>query len=109
MFIEVATYYQQTNWSQQTIEQTKVFQEVVLPEVSKLNHAIMNKKQGDQMQFSPEKRLEKKMDSYSCQLIVPVIDNVIKWCNQIINFTRNLFIRLKIFIMRQRKNRAEMG
>ena len=49
-----------TNWSQQTNEQTKINQEVVLPEVSKLNHAVMNKKQGDQMQFSLEKRLEKR-------------------------------------------------
>ena len=38
----------------------KVIQEVVSPEVSKLNHAVMNKKQGDQMQFSLEKRLEKR-------------------------------------------------
>ena len=49
-----------TNWSQQTNEQTKINQEVVLPEVSKLNHAVMNKKQGDQMQFPLEKRLEKR-------------------------------------------------
>ena len=49
-----------TNWSQQTNEQTKINQEVVLPEVSKLNHAVMNKKQGDKMQFSLEKRLEKR-------------------------------------------------
>ena len=35
-------------------------QEVVSPEVSKLNHAVMNKKQGDQMQFSLERRLEKR-------------------------------------------------
>ena len=35
-------------------------QEVVSPEVSKLNHAVMNKKQRDQMQFSLEKRLEKR-------------------------------------------------
>ena len=30
-------------------EQTKVIQEVVSSEESKLNHAVMNKKQGDQM------------------------------------------------------------
>ena len=47
--------------SQQTIEQTKVIQEVLSSEVSKLSHAVLNKKQGDQIQFSPEKRL--KMDS----------------------------------------------
>ena len=46
------TYHQQTNSSQQTNEQTKVIQEVVLTEVSKLNHALMKKKQGDEMQFS---------------------------------------------------------
>ena len=34
---------------------TKVIQEVVSSEVSMLNHAVMNKKQGDQMQFSLEK------------------------------------------------------
>ena len=38
----------------------KVIQEVVSPEVSKLNHAVTNKKQGGQMQFSLEKRLEKR-------------------------------------------------
>ena len=50
------TYHQQTNLSQQTNEQTKVIQEVVSPEVSMLNHAVINKKQGDQMQFSLEKK-----------------------------------------------------
>ena len=33
---------------------TKVIQEVVSSEVSMLNHAVMNKKQGDQMQFPLE-------------------------------------------------------
>ena len=28
--------------------------------VSQLNHTVMNKKKGDQMQFSLEKRLEKR-------------------------------------------------
>ena len=35
--------------------QTRVIQEVVSPEVSKLADTVMSKKQGDQMQFSPEK------------------------------------------------------
>ena len=48
---------------QQTNEQTNVIQEVVSPEVSMLNPAVMNKKQGDQMQFSLEKEDQKKMDS----------------------------------------------
>ena len=47
-------------YHQQTKEQAKLIQEVVPPEVSKLNHAVlMNKKQGDQMQFSLGRRLEK--------------------------------------------------
>ena len=50
----ICTYHhQQTNYSQQTNEQTKVIQEVVSPEVPKLNHAVMNKKR-DQMHFSLE-------------------------------------------------------
>ena len=61
----VATYHQQANYlvqlSQQTNEQTKVIQEVRPPEVSNLNHVVMNQKQEDQMQFSLEKRLEKKL------------------------------------------------
>ena len=39
---------------------SRIIQKVVSPEVSKLNHAVMNKKEGDQMQFSLEKRLEKR-------------------------------------------------
>ena len=63
--IYLLTYHQQTNWSQQTNEQTKDIQEVVSPEVSKLNDAVMNKKQGDQMQFSLKERQDRKkeMDS----------------------------------------------
>ena len=53
-------YHQQTNQSQQTNEQTKVIQEVVSPEVSKLNPAVMHKTQEDQKQFSLEKRLEQR-------------------------------------------------
>ena len=45
---------------QQTNEQTNVIQEVVSPEVSMFNPAVMNKKQGDQMQFSLEKEDQKK-------------------------------------------------
>ena len=53
------------NLSEQTIEQTKVIQEVASPGLSKLNDAVMNKKQGDRMQFSPEKRI---LIHQSCQL-----------------------------------------
>ena len=45
--------HQQANYSQQTIEQTKVIQDVVSLEVSKLNYALLNKKR-DQTQFFPE-------------------------------------------------------
>ena len=48
---EVATWLSsRNNLSPQTNEQTKVIQEVAWPEVSNLIHAVMNKKQGDQMQ-----------------------------------------------------------
>ena len=46
----LCTIYKQ---SQQNIEQTKVIEKVVSPEISKLSHAVMKKKQGDQMKFSP--------------------------------------------------------
>ena len=36
-------------------QQTKFIQQVVSPDVSKLNQAVMNKKKGDQMRFSPKK------------------------------------------------------
>ena len=60
------TYHQQANSSQQTNEQRRVIQEVVSPEVSKLNHALIKKKQRDEMQLSLEKRLEKR------KLILPI-------------------------------------
>ena len=59
------------------------------------------------MQFSLEKRLEKKkMDSSNPSY--ESIDCVVKWGNRFINSTRKVFICAKIFIMQQRKNRAEM-
>ena len=65
--------HQQTNYSQQTIEQTKVIQDVISPEVSKLNYALLKKKQESQIQFSPEERLEKrKWIDHSCQINIPV-------------------------------------
>ena len=36
----------------------KAIQEVVSPELFKLNRVVMSKKQGDQMQFPLEKRVE---------------------------------------------------
>lgn len=52
---DIAMYHQQTNESQQTIEKTLVIWEILSPEVSELNHAVMKKDKEDQMQFSPEK------------------------------------------------------
>ena len=49
----------------------KVIEEVVLPEISKLNHVVMNKKQGDQMLFPLEKEDEKKENGF-IQPIIPV-------------------------------------
>ena len=53
-------YHQKTNQSQQTNEETKAIQEVVPPEVSKLNHTVMNKKaRRSNTVFSRERRIEK--------------------------------------------------
>ena len=54
---EVAIYHQKTNQSQQTVEQTEVIQEVVIPEVSKLNHSLMNKIKKIKYRFFRKKRL----------------------------------------------------
>ena len=53
------------------MSKTKVIQEVVSSEVSLLNHAVMNKKQGDQMKFSLEKGDQKKENGF-IQPIIPV-------------------------------------
>ena len=50
MMKQLCTYLQAS--LKKPTSKTKVIQEVVSPEVSKLNHAVTNKKQGDQMQFS---------------------------------------------------------
>ena len=84
------------------MEQTKVIQEIVSPEVSELNHFVINKKQGDQRQFSQEKRLEKrKRIHHSCQPIIPVdgLYCVKKYGNRFIDSARNFFICLKMFII----------
>lgn len=48
--------------SKQTFKQTEVIPEVVSREAFKLNHSVMNKKQG--RQFSPEKRLWKEDNGF---------------------------------------------
>ena len=72
-------YHQQTNQSQQTNEQTKVIQELVSPEVSKLNNPVKNKKQRDQKQFSLEKRLARKKRMKSSNPSHQSMDCVIRW------------------------------
>ena len=62
----VVSYKQQTNPSQLTVEQTKVFPEVVLPEVIKLNQSVCNeqKNKGIKYSFLQKKSCRKrKMDS----------------------------------------------
>ena len=101
----VGTYHhQQTNQSQETNKKTKVIQKRVSPEVTKLNHGVMNKKQ-DQMQFSLEKGLKKENGFIKpiTALQYQSMDCVMKQHNRFIDSTRNYFISLKMFIMEQRK------
>ena len=60
MMKDLCTFHQEKNSFKQSNKQTKGVQEVISAEVSKLNHAVMNKKQGDQMRFSLEERLEQR-------------------------------------------------
>ena len=46
--------------SQQANEQTKVIQEVVSPELPKLNHAVMNKKRDQNAVFLIKKTIKRK-------------------------------------------------
>ena len=57
---EIAMYHQQTNYSQQTIEQTKFIHKVLSPDVSKPNHAVLNKMPGPNAVFSRKKTSRKK-------------------------------------------------
>ena len=57
---EVAMYHQQTNKSQQTIEQTNVTQEVVSREVSKLNHTADNEQKTKSNAFFIRKNVKEK-------------------------------------------------
>ena len=50
---ELAIYHQNKQTSpNKPSSKAKVIKEVVSPEVSKLSYSVVNKKQGDQMQFS---------------------------------------------------------
>ena len=58
MMKQVAMYLPSTSKIVSTNQRaTRVIQEVVSPEVSKLNRAVMNKKQGDKIRVSREKKL----------------------------------------------------
>ena len=52
----------------QIAELTEVIQEVVLPEISKLNDSALDKKQGDQKHLSPKKTIEKEKWVWYCLL-----------------------------------------
>ena len=106
MMKQLYNYQQQINSSSQNSKETKVFQEVASPEVSKLNRAVMNKDQGDQMQkFSLEKGLEKR--KWIHILIVnssyQSMDYVMKAGNWFINFTIHFFTCIKMFIIQRKK------
>ena len=99
----LCAYWPTINKETSLNEQMKVIQEVVSPEVSKLNHAVTNKNQRDQMQFSLEKRLKKRKcihpTHHTWRWIVlqnGVFDSSI--------LMEIFFICLKMFIMQQRKN-----
>ena len=79
VIIEVAMYHKQTNRSQQT----KVIQEVVLPEVS---NVVMNKKTRRLNGVLYRKKTRKK-NAYSCQLTV-LVDGCYKMGESIHQFYR---------------------
>ena len=86
-----------------------IVQEVVAPELSKLNHAVMSKNKEIKCSFLQKKQLEKIGWIHTLvNLSYRWMDCVTKWVNQFINSTRNFFICLKKFFMQRRKNRAEM-
>ena len=58
------------------------------------------------MQFSLEKRLEKRKWIHLTHHRYQLMDCVIKWNSRFINSIRSFFICLKIFIMQRRKNRC---
>ena len=59
---------------QQISKQTKVIQEVVSLEEFKLNHSVINKKQAEQIQFSPHKKTSDKGKwiHHFCKPIIPI-------------------------------------
>ena len=89
--------------SSQIVEQIEVFQEVVLPGISKLNDWAPDKKQGDQTQFFQNKILEKGKEIWHCLLYLlsnQLMVRVIEW---FIKHTRIFFICLKIFSRNEEK------
>ena len=94
------TYHQQKHYKDR---QTKVNQEAVSSEVSKFNHAVINKKQGDQMQFSIKKKMGSSNPLYQS------VDCVIKWGNRFINSIRISFICLMKCLSCNREKIAEMS
>ena len=62
-----------STFSRQTVEQLEVIQELVFPEVSKVNDLVINKKYEDQYSFLQKKNLEKKVDS---SLLLFLLSNI---------------------------------
>ena len=87
--------------SPQTVEQINVIKKIVLLEASRLHDLVINKKQGNEIQFSPEKE---KSTHHCC--FHPTISGDLKevliyhFCN---NLSQN-FICLKVFIIHCKKN-----
>ena len=80
----------------------KVIKEVVSPEVSKLNHAVMDKRQGGEMQFSLRKNTrKKKMDSSNP--FYESMDCVIKWGDQFINSIRVFNLSKNVYHATEKK------
>ena len=72
-----------------SIRKRKLFKKLVAPEVSKLNHAVINKKQRDKMQFFLEKNTTKnRMKSFnpSYQRMDCVIKLGVQFIKSLINF-----------------------
>ena len=67
------------------------YSRVVSPEVSKPNHAVMNKKQGNQMQFSLEKR--EWIHHTPCQPILPVDELIHQFYKNYFHLSQSVFMQ----------------
>ena len=91
---EVTSYIPSTS-SQQIVEQTEVIQEVS-PEVSKVNHSVMNKKHGIEYSFLQKKDQKKENGFITCRTITPVSGLLYKIIDSSILQKHFLFISKQI-------------